>query len=152
VSYEMMDVSGMALASHRLGRDDAKDLSRLAIKNLGQFRTVEDLERAYYNHYPIMIEGTRSERAEGERALRKALALVRARMRNIRWKLSRGGRMRLPAWPHRDDRAITRPAFHHHGSQRQPRRVERGSDRPRRDGAPQCRRYDMVASCSWVPF
>ena len=46
-------------------------------------RLVDDLERAYYNHYVIMSAGARSEREEGARALRKAVALVKARTGRI---------------------------------------------------------------------
>jgi tetratricopeptide (TPR) repeat protein len=84
LSYEMLDVSGMALASHYLQhRDEAKELSRKAVRTLSQFKAAEDLERAYYNHYVIMQNGTRPERAEGAQAIRKALSLVKARMGKI---------------------------------------------------------------------
>lgn len=84
VSYEMLDVSGMALASHHLGRAaEARRLSTLALSRLRRFTSVEDLERAYYNHYVITKEGAASDRAAGQRALRRAVALVSARMRRI---------------------------------------------------------------------
>ena len=84
VSYEMLDVSGMALASHHLGgAAKARKLSTLALSKLRRFSTVEDIERAYYNHYVITREGTASVRAAGERALRRAAMLVSTRMRKI---------------------------------------------------------------------
>jgi tetratricopeptide (TPR) repeat protein len=85
LSYEMLDVSGMALASYYLERwDEARDLSQKAVSALRKFRAAEDLERAYYNHYVIMLGGgTRCDRARGAKALRSALALVKSRMRKI---------------------------------------------------------------------
>jgi tetratricopeptide (TPR) repeat protein len=83
-SYEMMDVSGLALASHYLQRpDEAKMLTKLAIKKLGHAIAVEDIERLYYNHYLIMKDGNRQEEIESARALRNALNLVKARMRKL---------------------------------------------------------------------
>jgi tetratricopeptide (TPR) repeat protein len=84
-SYEMMDVSGMALACLQQGRiEEARKLSRVALKTLRKFKTVEDLQRAYYNHYLIMIDGSAQERAEAARALRKAQAIVSSRIKRIK--------------------------------------------------------------------
>lgn len=82
--YEMMDVSGMALARHYLGdAAAARRLSRQAIEGLGRHRVVEDLTRAYYNHYVILRDGSAEERAEAERALTRARALMDERLQRI---------------------------------------------------------------------
>jgi tetratricopeptide (TPR) repeat protein len=84
-SYEMMDVSGMALACLRLGRvEEARELSRLALRVLRRYETVEDLQRAYHNHYLIMKDGSAPEHSEAMRALRRAQAIVAARMKRIK--------------------------------------------------------------------
>lgn len=84
-SYEMMDVSGMALTCLRLGRiDEARKLSRFALQALSNYKTVEDLQRAYHNHYLIMKDGSAGERVEAARALRKAQSIVCARRKRIK--------------------------------------------------------------------
>lgn len=83
--YEMMDLSGMALAALGLGRlDDARRWSRQALAGLQGQADVEDIERAFLNHHTILRDGTPAERAEGLQALRQAETWVRARISRLR--------------------------------------------------------------------
>lgn len=83
--YEMMDVSGIALACLYLNREqEAKRWSRQAMEGLPETDAVEDIERAYLNHYMIFRRGTQAEQAEALQALRKAEALVNARVGRIK--------------------------------------------------------------------
>jgi len=83
--YEMMDLSGMALACLHLNRDgEARRLSRQAIEGLEHINTVEDIERAYLNHYQILKRGAQAEQTEALQALQKAEALVNARLARIK--------------------------------------------------------------------
>jgi tetratricopeptide (TPR) repeat protein len=79
--YEMMDLSGLARAAFHLGHlDDAQRMSQQAILGLAKFETVEDLRRAYYNHYMIMKDVNDDE---ANLALRKAKDLVKLRLVGI---------------------------------------------------------------------
>ncbi|MCP4256029.1 MAG: toll/interleukin-1 receptor domain-containing protein [Planctomycetes bacterium] len=83
-SYEMMDLSGLALVTFHLGNiDKAKELSIKAVNKLDKYKAAEDLRRVYYNHYVIMKDGGKQEREAAARTLAKAQKLVNARLERI---------------------------------------------------------------------
>jgi tetratricopeptide (TPR) repeat protein len=84
-NYEMMDLSGMALAYLHLNRPEAaRRASRAALKGLEGTEAVEDIERAYLNHYLIFRSGDAADRQEARTALSTAKDLVEKRMERIR--------------------------------------------------------------------
>lgn len=83
-SYAMMDLSGLALVAFSMGdTHDAKKRSAKALDVLAKYDTVEDLRRAYYNHYIIMKDGDAKEREAAAQALAKAKSLVDDRLKRI---------------------------------------------------------------------
>jgi tetratricopeptide (TPR) repeat protein len=88
-SFELMDMSGLALAWHHMGEHEkALALSREALEGLQAFKTVEDLQRAWFNHY--LIAGHFSEHtAEAAQSLEKAKKLVMARYEKIKGEAMR---------------------------------------------------------------
>lgn len=83
--YEMMDVSGLALACHRLGDTAAaRRLSQEALDGLRAGQPVEDMVRAYYNHWLIMKDGDPAGAAAAAEALATAKRLVAERVARIR--------------------------------------------------------------------
>lgn len=82
-SFELMDMSGLALALHHLGRyDEALTLSRQALEELQAFKTVEDLPRAWYNHY-LIASHFAEHKTEALESLAKARDLVMIRYEKI---------------------------------------------------------------------
>ena len=80
-SYALMDMSGLARVFYEMGEADrARDLSAKVMKRLEKHKTVEDIRRAYYNHFVCMKEGTKEERESANKALMKAKALVEDRL------------------------------------------------------------------------
>jgi tetratricopeptide (TPR) repeat protein len=82
--YEMMDLSGLALAFHHM-RDAraARRLSQEALDGLRTVKSVEDLVRAYHNHYVIMKDGGQADAESAARALLTAEKLVADRIGRI---------------------------------------------------------------------
>lgn len=84
VGYEMMDLSGMARAVfHANHLEDARQMSRQALHTLATYRKVEDLRRAYFNHYIIFRKGNHAEHREACGALMHARRLVDERLRTL---------------------------------------------------------------------
>lgn len=79
--YEMLDVSGLARVRFEAGEiERARALSDEALRGLEGVETLEDLRRAYYNHYLIW----RDEAPEqASRALARARALAQRRLEHI---------------------------------------------------------------------
>jgi len=72
--YEMMDISGLALAHHYLGDHQvARSLSNQALEGLRGITQIEDGHRAYFNHYLIHRNGS----VEDQEAARRALAVTK---------------------------------------------------------------------------
>lgn len=84
VGYEMMDVSGMARAAYHAGHlEDARQKSRLAVSTLEDHPKVEDLRRAYFNHYLIFRRGSDDDRIVAREALIQARNLVDERLKTL---------------------------------------------------------------------
>jgi tetratricopeptide (TPR) repeat protein len=82
--YEMIDLSGLALAHHALGNTEkARRLSAEALNGLQSVKNVEDEVRAYYNHYVIMTGGSPEEAESAANALAAAKRLVAERVGQI---------------------------------------------------------------------
>ncbi len=82
--YEMMDLSGMARAAFHAGRlKDARQMSRQALHTLKNFRSVEDLRRAYFNHYIIFRGGGGANQRAARSALIQARRLVLERLQTL---------------------------------------------------------------------
>ncbi len=81
-SFEMMDVSGLARAELESGNtDEALALSGLAIETLAKYDTVEDLQRAFFNHALILDKAGNPR--EAEKYLEKARKIVHERADKI---------------------------------------------------------------------
>ena len=82
-SFELMDISGLALSYLHAGEPGkALEYSCEATEGLKEFQTVEDLQRAWYNHYLVAREFP-DRMDEAENALQKAKELVMARYERI---------------------------------------------------------------------
>lgn len=82
-SFELMDISGLALASFYDGElDQALSLSSEAINGLKDYRTVEDLQRAYYNHF-VILNVIPEKKEEALWSLTRAKEMVMTRYNQI---------------------------------------------------------------------
>jgi tetratricopeptide (TPR) repeat protein len=82
--YEVMDISGLALAFHHLGdAGTARRLSQEAQEALQTVPSIEDQVRAYYNHYLICRDGSPAEVESATLALSTAKKLVADRIGRI---------------------------------------------------------------------
>jgi len=82
--YEVMDISGLALASHYLqDAGTARRLSQEALHALEAIPSIEDQVRAYYNHYLICRDGSPAEVASAMLALSTAKKFVAERISRI---------------------------------------------------------------------
>lgn len=82
-SFELMDISGLALSNYKSGnRNKAVLFSSEAIEGLKEFNTVEDLQRAWFNHY-LILNGFPEHQTEAKQALERAWILVMERYGRI---------------------------------------------------------------------
>jgi len=82
--YEMMDISGLALAHHYLGDHQvARSLSNQALEGLRGITQIEDGHRAYFNHYLIHRNGSVEDQEAARRALAVAKQLVAQRIARL---------------------------------------------------------------------
>jgi tetratricopeptide (TPR) repeat protein len=83
-AYEMMDISGLALAFYHLGdARTARRLSQEALDGLRAVPSIEDQVRAYYSHYLICKDGSPEESESAMLALATAKSLVADRLTRI---------------------------------------------------------------------
>ncbi|MCY1718881.1 toll/interleukin-1 receptor domain-containing protein [Prolixibacteraceae bacterium Z1-6] len=83
-SFGLMDLSGLARAHYESGnKTEAKNLSQVVLKGLKKHKKVEDVRRAYYNHYVIMKNGSAKEQKSAKMALIKAKGLIMSRMKRM---------------------------------------------------------------------
>lgn len=83
-SYYLIDLSGLAMVNYKMGDlSGAKELSSKVFRDLKKYKMVEDMIRAYYNHYLIMKDGNLKEKTSAINALKKAKSLINKRIAKI---------------------------------------------------------------------
>lgn len=94
-AYEMLDLSGMAICEFKSGNvDRARKWSRQAMEGLKGVECIEDMHRAYFNHWLICKGGDSDERESAAAALDRARQLLRRRFDAIGTHSSRGSFLR----------------------------------------------------------
>lgn len=83
-AYEMLDLTGLALAHYHLGDiKGARQMSREALEGLQHVESAEDLVRAYHNHFVIMRDGSPGEAESAGHALARARELLEDRIARL---------------------------------------------------------------------